>query len=380
MKDDFTALIRWKLILGNGSEQSLGNQTFSEEQQRMDRAIEYLYGRAYGTDRDGGEGRNVRSSGMDDSDLTVPLWINEIHELFPKKTIERIEKDALERYQVIEMVTSPELLKRASPNVTLLKAVLQTQHLMSLEVLNLARELVRKVVEELMKKLETTILTPFQGVKNRNQRSSLRIYKNFDVKNTIRANLKHYDIASKRLILQKPLFHSRIHRSVAERWQLIILVDQSGSMLGSVIHSAVTASILWGIKSINTRLILFDTNVVDVTDYCLDPVETLMKVQLGGGTDIGFALSYAEEKIINPRRTMIVLISDFEEGGPLSKLVSTTLRLVESGVKVLGLAALDEIANPRYAREIAEKLVKVGAEIAAMTPGELADWVSEKIR
>lgn len=378
MKDDFTPLIRWKLILGNGSEQSLGDRTFSEEQQRMDRAIEYLYGRAYRTDR-GGEERNVRA-GMDDSDLTVPLWINEIHELFPKKTIERIEKDALEHYQVMEMVTSPELLKRASPNVTLLKAVLQTRHLMNQEVLNLARELVRKVVEELMKKLEATILAPFQGVKNRNRRSSLKIYKNFDVKNTIRANLKHYDVASKRLILQKPLFHSRIHRSVAERWQLIILVDQSGSMLSSVIHSSIMASIFWGIKSINTRLILFDTNVVDVTDDCLDPVETLMKVQLGGGTDIGFALSYAEEKIVNPRRTMIVLISDFYEGGPLSKLISTTLRLVESGVKVLGLAALDETANPRYASDVAEKLVKVGAEIAAMTPGELADWVSEKIR
>ncbi|EMO61210.1 hypothetical protein LEP1GSC133_0712 [Leptospira borgpetersenii serovar Pomona str. 200901868] len=364
--------------MGNGSEQSLGDRTFSEEQQRMDRAIEYLYGRAYRTDR-GGEERNVRA-GMDDSDLTVPLWINEIHELFPKKTIERIEKDALEHYQVMEMVTSPELLKRASPNVTLLKAVLQTRHLMNQEVLNLARELVRKVVEELMKKLEATILAPFQGVKNRNRRSSLKIYKNFDVKNTIRANLKHYDVASKRLILQKPLFHSRIHRSVAERWQLIILVDQSGSMLSSVIHSSIMASIFWGIKSINTRLILFDTNVVDVTDDCLDPVETLMKVQLGGGTDIGFALSYAEEKIVNPRRTMIVLISDFYEGGPLSKLISTTLRLVESGVKVLGLAALDETANPRYASDVAEKLVKVGAEIAAMTPGELADWVSEKIR
>lgn len=217
-------------------------------------------------------------------------------------------------------------------------------------------------------------------MKNRNRRSSLKIYKNFDVKNTIRANLKHYDIASKRLILQKPLFHSRIYRSVAERWQLIILVDQSGSMLSSVIHSSIMASIFWGIKSIDTRLILFDTNVVDVTDDCLDPVETLMKVQLGGGTDIGFALSYAEEKIVNPRRTMIVLISDFYEGGPLSKLISTTLRLVESGVKVLGLAALDETANPTYANDVAEKLVKVGAEIAAMTPGELADWVSEKIR
>ncbi|WP_061249444.1 VWA domain-containing protein [Leptospira alstonii] len=374
MKNDFTTFTRWRLILGNGSEQSLGDQTLSEEQQRMDRAIEYLYGREYGEDR------NVRNANLGESNLTVPLWINEVHELFPKKAIERIEKDALERYQVMEMVTSPELLKRASPNTTLLKAVLHTKHLMNRQVLDLARELVRKVVEELMKKLETTILTSFQGVKNRNRRSSLKIYKNFDVKNTIRANLKHYDLTSKRLILQKPLFHSRIRRCVADLWQLIILVDQSGSMLNSVIHSAITASIFWGIKTIRTRLILFDTNVVDVTDFCSDPVETLMKVQLGGGTDIGSALLYAEGKIENPRRTVVILISDFYEGGSPSKLVSTTHRLTESGVQVLGLAALDETANPNYDKGMAEKLVKVGAEIGAMTPGELAHWVSEKIK
>ncbi|EMK24067.1 vWA domain-containing protein [Leptospira kirschneri] len=374
MKNDFSTFIRWKLILGNGSEQSFGNETFSEEQQRMNVAIEYLYGREYKEDR------NVRTGGLNESNLTVPLWINEIHELFPKRTIERIEKDALERYQVMEMVTNPELLKRASPNTTLLKAVLHTQHLMNPQVLSLARELVRKVIDELMKKLETTILTSFQGVKNRNLRSSLKIYKNFDIKNTIRSNLKHYDLKSQKLILQKPLFHSRTYRSIAERWHLIILVDQSGSMLDSVIHSAVTASIFWGIKSIKTSLILFDTEVVDVTDHCSDPVETLMKVQLGGGTDIGSALLYAEGKIENPRRTIVVLISDFCEGAPPLKLISNTHHLVESGVKVLGLAALDETSNPNYDKEMAEKLVNVGAEIAAMTPGELADWVSEKIK
>lgn len=251
---------------------------------------------------------------------------------------------------------------------------------MNPQVLSLARELVRKVIDELMKKLETTILTSFQGIKNRNLRSSFKIYKNFDIKNTIRSNLKHYDLKSQKLVLQKPLFHSRTHRSMAERWHLIILVDQSGSMLDSVIHSAVTASIFWGIKSIKTSLILFDTEVVDVTDHCSDPVETLMKVQLGGGTDIGSALLYAEGKVENPRRTIIILISDFCEGAPPFKLISNTHHLVESGVKVLGLAALDETANPSYDKEMAEKLVKVGAEIAAMTPGELANWVSEKIK
>ncbi|MBM9502819.1 VWA domain-containing protein [Leptospira sp. 201903071] len=372
-KNDIGILVRWRLILGKNSKQSLGDPNLSEDQKRMEQAVEYLYGREYGKDR------NTRTGGLEESNLTVPRWINEIHELFPKKTIERIEKDALERYQILEVVTNPELLKRASPNKTLLKAVLHTRHLMEPHVLNLARELVRKVVEELMKKLQTSVLTSFRGAKNRNRRSSLRIYKNFDVQGTIRANLKHFDPLSKKLILQKPLFHSRIHRSIIDRWQLIILVDQSGSMADSVIHSAVTASIFWGIKTLKTTLVLFDTNIVDVTDHCSDPVETLMKVQLGGGTDIGSAVLYAEGKIENPRKTMIILISDFFEGSPPSRLVSAVHRLAEGGVKILGLAALDETANPNYDRGMAEKLVKAGAEVGAMTPGELAQWVSEKI-
>jgi hypothetical protein len=309
----------------------------------------------------------------------VPDWINAVHTLFPQKTIERIERDALERYGINEMVTNPDLLRRARPSMSLLKAVLQTKHLMNQEVLALARTLVRKMVEELMEKLARPVQSAFLGAVDRHRRTRLKVAKNFDAETTIRRNLKRYDRESKRLFLETPYFFSRIRRQ-ADKWQVIILVDESGSMADSVIHSAVTAAIFFGIKTLRTHLCLFDTNVVDVTDQCNDPVETIMKVQLGGGTDIGGALAYAAGLVENPRRTIVVLITDFFEGGPVNRLFAVAKGLVESGVNLLGLAALDQRAQPNYDHATAQSLVDLGAHVAAMTPGELAEWVAQKVR
>jgi Mg-chelatase subunit ChlD len=367
--------VRWRLILGAESEGACGVGLEGIWHDR-DQAIGFLYGRET-ADRNvrGGE----RFGGSEASQLTVPDWINAIHELFPQKTIERLEKDALERYHLEEMVTNPDLLRRAEPSPTLLKAVLRTKHLMNQEVLNLAKNLVRQVVEQLMEKLARQVQSPFMGSIDRRKRSFLKVAKNFDPQTTIRRNLSHYDPETRRLYIKTPYFFSRIRRQV-DRWQIIILVDESGSMMDSVIHSAVTASIFFGIKSLRTHLCLFDTSIVDVTDYCTDPVETLMKVQLGGGTDIGNALSYGASLVDNPRRTIVILITDFYEGGPVSRLLSVARQLLESGVTLLGLAALDEQANPCYDRELARRLVNLGAHVGAMTPGELATWVAEKVR
>jgi len=374
MDDDRFRRTRWRLVLGPGSEGCLGGLPEGEWAAR-DEALNYLYNREYGPNR------NVRRGGgtLDPSSLTVPEWINAVHELFPQRTIERIEKDALERYGIDEMVTNPDLLSRAQPNPTLLKAVLRTKHLMNQEVLALARTLVRKVVDQLMERMARQVQSPFVGSVDRRRRSFLKVAKNFDAKTTIQRNLRHFDPESRRLFIRTPYFYSRVKRQV-DRWQLIILVDESGSMLDSVIHSAVTASIFWGVSSLKTHLCLFDTDVVDVTADCTDPVETLMKVQLGGGTDIGNALAYAATLVDNPRRTIVVLITDFYEGAPVGRLLGVAKQLIESGVTLLGLAALDEAANPVYDRDLAERIVALGGHVAAMTPGELADWVAEKVR
>jgi Mg-chelatase subunit ChlD len=366
--------LRWRLVLGEGGADALGN-SLDDLWKRREEALGFLY------DREGG-GRNVRtgprSGGTEGSSLTVPDWINEIHELFPQATIERIEKDAIERYKIEEIVTNPDVLERVQPSETLLKAVLRTKHLMNQDVLKMARTLVSRVVQQLIEKLAREVRSPFQGSLDRRRRSFVKSAANFDAETTIRRNLKHYDRESKRLFIQTPYFFSRVRRQV-DKWDIIILVDQSGSMLDSAIHSAVTAAIFWEIKSLRPHLVLFDTAVVDVTENCSDPVETLMKVQLGGGTDIGQAVAYAGQLVTAPRRTIVVLVTDFFEGGPEYRLINEVRKLVESGVTFLGLAALDSDARPNYDRDLAGRLVAQGAHVGAMTPGELAAWVAEKV-
>jgi len=369
-------LVRWRLLLGRASEAALdGRSGLSADDLAADAALGWLYERG-----DDLASRDIddRQGGHGPSALTVPDWLSEVHRLFPKETVERIEQDAVERYQIHEVVTNPEVLARVEPNETLLRAVLLTKHLMNPEVLALARDLVAKVVRRLMEKLAKTVRRSFHGTRSRT-RSNVKIAKNFDAKATIRKNLATYDARAKRLFIRTPLFVSRTRRQL-DRWQIILLVDESGSMLSSVIHAAVTAACLWGLPSTKTHLIIFDTEVVDLTDRVTDPVEVLMKVQLGGGTDIGRAVSYAADLVENPRRTIVVLITDFYEGGSPGVLVSRVRSLCSQGTLVLGLAALDAQANPSYDRDLARRLVEVGAHVGAMTPGELVAFLAEKVR
>jgi Mg-chelatase subunit ChlD len=238
---------------------------------------------------------------------------------------------------------------------------------------------VRKVVDQLMEKLARPVQSIFLGAVNRRKRSTLRAAQNFDAQTTIRRNLQHYDPEQGKLFIRTPYFYSRIRRHT-DKWQVIILVDESGSMADSVIHSAVTAAIFFGIKTLRTHLVLFDTSIVDVSADCSDPVETIMKVQLGGGTDIGQAVCYAESLIDNPRRAIVVLITDFYEGAPIHNLFAACKRLIEQGTLLLGLAALDAQAIPNYDQGTASHIASLGGHVGAMTPGELAAWVAEKVR
>jgi Mg-chelatase subunit ChlD len=301
-----------------------------------------------------------------------------VHRLFPKETIERIEQDAVEKYRIHEVVTNAEVLARVEPNETLLRAVLLTKHLMNPEVLAMARELVAKVVRKLIEKLARAVRRSFHGTRTR-RRSSFKIAKNFDARSTIRKNLGTFDREKRRLFIRTPLFVSRTRKHL-EKWQIVLLVDESGSMVASVIHAAVTAACLWGLPFTRTHLCIFDTQVVDLTERVTDPVEVLMKVQLGGGTDIGKAVAYAHQLIENPRRAIVVLITDFYEGASEHVLVSRVKALCDQGTTVLGLAALDEQANPAFHRDLAHRLAQVGAHIGAMTPGELVGFLAEKVR
>lgn len=369
-------LTRWRLILGEAADGACGN-CLDADAQAMDAAMAWLYGRDPELAERGVFER--RQGGREASALTTPEWINEIHRLFPQETIERLERDAIERFQIDDVVTNPEVLARAQPNETLLKAVLRTKHLMNPEVLAMARKLIEAVVRQLMEALARDLQQAFSGVLDRRRHTRLKFARNLDFRRTLKDNLRRIDPVSRRMVVERLHFYSRNQRSL-QPWQIILLVDQSGSMLDSVIHSAVTAACLWGLPGIRTHLVAFDTAIVDLTDEARDPVELLMKVQLGGGTDIQKAVAYAANLIEHPARSIVVLISDFYEGTSEKMLISRVRALTSQKTLFLGLAALDSRANPVYDRAMAARLVAAGAEIGAMTPGHLAAWLAEKIR
>lgn len=376
MSTNDEALARWRLMLGSSACGGFGaGGKLDPDADAVDAALGWLYDRdAALKDRD----VRQRTGGLGDSQLTVPAWLDEIHRLFPKETIERLERDAVEKYEIHDVVTNPDVLARIEPNETLLAAVLRTKHLMNPEVLALARELVAKVVRKLIERLARTVRTSMSGARQR-RRSTFKLARNFDAKLTVRSNLGRWDRTNKRLAIERPIFFSRSRRS-CDNWQIILLVDESGSMLGSVIHAAVTAACLWGLPGVKTHLCIFDTEVVDLTAQVTDPVEVLMKVQLGGGTDIGKAVAYGAGLVESPRRSIVVLITDFFEGASTELLVQRVKALCESGAIVLGLAALDEQATPAYDRDTAQRLVQVGAHVGAMTPGELVGFIAGKVR
>jgi hypothetical protein len=380
-------LERWRLILGAAAENSMSLGA-SGTGARRDAALDWLYGRDEelcergirgGGGRRGraGERPEKREGGDGPCALTAVDWLDEIHRLFPRETVERLERDAVERYGINEIVTDPDLLERIEPSASLLRAVLRTKHLMNPRVLTLARRIVDSVVRDLLRRLQPEVQAAFHGTRSRRP-SPFKQARDFDFRGTVRANLRHYQPEERRILIEHPRFHSRTRRNLRQ-WQLILVVDQSGSMVGSVIHSAVTAACLWSLPGLKTHLVAFDTSVVDLTADVTDPVELLMKVQLGGGTDIAKAVAYAEGLVDNPRRAVVAVISDFYEGGVPHRLVRTVRSLVNQGTVVLALAALDEDAHPAYDRALAQLLANEGAHVGAMTPGELAAFVAGRL-
>ena len=378
--DAALALTRWRLVLGRFADEALPGQ-LDGRAARMDEVLDYLYGREY-AERGARPGSlpsdRQRTGGLGPSALTVPDWLNQVRELFPRETVEIVERHALERYGMTELVTDPQVLERLEPNYALLRTILTYKGMMRGQVLETARRIVRQVVEDLKRRLTDQVRRVMWGKLNRFQHSPLRVAQNFDWRRTLRANLKHYDAERQRLLVERVHFFARVERHLP--WHVILAVDQSGSMLDSVIHSAVMAGILAGLPALRVSLVVFDTSVVDLSGYVDDPTEALMSVQLGGGTDIAGALVYCQTLIENPQRTILIVVSDFFEGGSPARLVATVRQVREAGARVLGLAALDPDASPAHDRQMAERLVAAGAEIAALTPLQLADWLMKVIR
>jgi len=369
---------RWQLVLGRDAKSDDGAPvaagSWSQQDAELQEVLGFIFDREHAhrrdflRDRQGTEG---------DSQLSIPDWLSKVRDLFPQSTAEMLTKTALERYGLAEILAEPEVLDSMTPNMELLRALLAVKGIVPKRVLSSVRRVIRKVVEELRAKLETTVRRHWAGSIHRHSHSPVKLAKNFDVLRTIRQNLKHYQPADKRLLVERALFFSRQHRR--QPWDLLLVVDQSSSMTESVIHAAVMTGIFLGLPSLRTRLIVFDTEVVDVTQDARDTVELLLQVQLGGGTDIAKALAYAESQVTRPRQTIMIVVTDFFEGGDESQLLEMVSKLANDGVILLGLAALDRRAAPAYNRDLAKRLSKLGMTIGAMTPDRLAEWVAERV-
>jgi Mg-chelatase subunit ChlD len=370
------AMGRWRLILGKYARPSMPD-CLTPNQERMSDALEVIYSREY-SNRGVRQDSRMGPGSLDPSQLNVTNWLREIRELFPKTTCETITNHALERYELVGLLRDAETLKKLEPSTSLLSAILSLKGSMHGEVLTEARRIIERVVEEIKRKLSKEVHNALSGRVNRFHSSPYKIAKNFDPRATIRRNLKNWDADRKQLIVDKPCFYQRVKRQMP--WEIILCIDESGSMADSIIHSAVMAGILSALPMVRVRLVIFDTSVVDLSEHVSDPVEVLMSVQLGGGTNIGQAIRYCETLVSQPTRTILVLVTDFCEGADPRVLIAACRRLREAGVKLIGLASLDMNANPWYDEKMAQRLSAEGMKIAALTPTELARWLAQVIQ
>lgn len=375
MLDRDLALNRWRLVLGSMSDNSLsfsGSDREIMSFEDMEQLLDYLYSHAQGDDVRG-ESISDRSGGLGESQLTAAKWITKVRELFPKQTAEVLERHALDEFKMTELLTDKKVLEQMKPDMSLLKTVLQLKHLMKGEVLETAKKIARTVAEELSEKLAQSTRQALTGRLDRNSRSAVRSARNIDIHKTIRRNLKNYDKENETLVLKNVYFSSRVKKY--NKKTVIIAVDESGSMLGSVIYSAVMAQIMSKLPFAEIKLVIFDTEIVDLSGMVEDPVEVMMSVQLGGGTDIGKALSYCESLIQTPSDTCVLCVTDLCEGGYPHILLNTAQNIMTSGAKLSFLTALDECANPVYDKNMGQHLADMGAFVGALTPDQLGDYI-----
>lgn len=367
---------RWRLILGQFSDNQLqfgGSETDLQNLTDMESLLDYLYGRAKGQD----VRTDDRKGGTGSSTLMAAEWITKVRKLFPKQTAEVLEKHALEKFEMTELLTDKTVLERMTPDMNLLKTILQLKHLMHGNVLKAAEKIAEQVARQLAEKIEKDIKRSISGRIDRNSSSGVHSARNLDFKKTIKKNLKNFDKESNRLILKDIYFSDRVKKY--NKGRVILAIDESGSMLGSVIYSAVMAQIISRLPFAEIRLVIFDTSVVDLTGQAENPAQILMSVQLGGGTDIGNALAYCEQQISEPSRTSVIVVTDLYEGASEKRLMNISKNIIESGAKLNFLTALDEEANPAFDRILGQKLADMGAFVGAMTPEQLVNHICHMV-
>ena len=361
-------LRRWRLMLG-GEADGTGCALDSAADLGMDRTLNALYA----GDEPRGKGSLAASA------PNVARWLGDIRTYFPTAVVQVLQKDALERLNLRQMLLQPELLATVEADIHLVSTIISLNRVIPEKTKETARMVVRKVVEELERKLEGPLRQAIVGSLNRAVRNRRPRHSDMDWPRTLRANLKHYQPAYRTIIPVTRIGYGR-KKSASSLREIILCVDQSGSMAASVVYASICAAVMASLSAVKTSLVVFDTAVVDLTPELHDPVEVLFGVQLGGGTDIERALGYCQSLVRTPSDTILVLISDLYEGGNHDKLLRRAASLVNSGVQVITLLALSDRGAPASDHLVAAQFASLGIPCFACTPDQFPDLMAASIK
>jgi Mg-chelatase subunit ChlD len=359
-------LRRWRLILGGGKAEGT-DFSLSKADSRMDQALAKLYGE-----------NDSRKGGLGGSAPRVARWLGDIREYFPSSIVRVMQKDAFERLHLKEMLLQPEMLEAVEADVHLVADLISLNRVMPDKTKETARQVVQKVVDELMEKLTLPMQQAIRGSLNRAMRNNRPRHTEIDWIRTIRANLKHYQPDYQSIIPEQLIGFGRKQKRTLQ--EIVLCVDQSGSMATSVVYASIFAAVMASIPSVQTKLVVFDTAIVDLTEQLSDPVEVLFGTQLGGGTDINRAVSYCEKQIDQPQQTTFVLITDLYEGGNETDLVKRVANLVHSGVQLITLLALNDDGAPCFDHHLAQTFAGLGIPTFACTPDQFPDLMAAALQ
>ncbi|RAG86933.1 hypothetical protein DN069_04160 [Streptacidiphilus pinicola] len=352
-------LRRWRLVLGGESDGT--GCALSGRDAAMDRTLAAVY--APGAAATGG---GSRSGGLGGSAPQVARWLGDIRSYFPTSVVQVMQQDAIERLGLTRLLMEPEMLEAVEPDVHLVGTLISLGKALPETTRETARAVVRKVVADLERRIATKTRSVVGGALDRSARTSRPRHRDIDWDRTIRANLRNYLPEQRTVVPERLVGFARAHQALKK--EVILCIDQSGSMAASVVHSSVFGAVLASMPSLRTRLVVFDTAVVDLTEELSDPVDVLFGVQLGGGTDINRALAYCQSKISRPADTVVVLISDLYEGGIRDEMLKRVAAMKAAGVEFVALLALSDEGAPAYDREHAAALAALGAPAFACTP------------
>ncbi len=352
---------RWKLALGDEDKAGL-----SESDVRLSAALSALYGSSATKGR----------GGLGASSPRVARWLGDIREFFPTSVVQIIQKDAFERLNLKSLMLEPEFLATLEADIHLVADLISLRGVIPEKTRETARMVVRKVVNELLARLEHKTTQTLRGALNKSQRTRRPRHSDIDWGRTIHANLRHYQPESGTIIAETLVGYARKTKTRANLEHVMLCVDQSGSMATSVVYSSIFAAVMASVPGISTQLVCFDTAIFDLTEELSDPVEVLFGVQLGGGTDINAALAYCEQKIEHPTKTHLILVTDLYEGGDAKSMLARVAALKLSGVNVIVLLALSDDGHPSFHAQHAEMIAAMDCPVFACTPDQFPDLMA----